>query len=157
MTYKFRHLIPSFVALSMAGVAGIAIPSTASALPAQTAAEKADAAKPLDHVETHINDLHTKLHITAAQESQWGKLASVMRDNAKEMSSAVEKHERAGKTISAIDDLKSYQSIAQAHADGLKNLVPAFEALYGVLSDAQKKDADAMFVHGVDHQSGHKS
>jgi len=71
-----------------------------------------------------------------------------MRDNAKEMGDAVEKREAAKQTTSALDDLKAYQAVAQAHADGLKALVPAFENLYGALSDTQKAQADELFKHG---------
>ena len=35
-----------------------------------------------------------------------------------------------------------------AHADGIKKFTPAFETLYVSMSDAQKKDADALFRHG---------
>jgi len=48
--------------------------------------------------------------------------------------------------MSAVDDLRSYQKLADAHADGLKKLVPAFEALYNTMSQDQKKTADAVFA-----------
>ena len=47
--------------------------------------------------------------------------------------------------MTAIDDLKSYSEIADAHADGLKKFIPAFEPLYAGMSDAQKKSADTLF------------
>jgi periplasmic protein CpxP/Spy len=49
------------------------------------------------------------------------------------------------KTMTAIDDLRSYAAIADAHAAGVKKLETAFEPLYASLSDTQKKAADAMF------------
>ena len=49
------------------------------------------------------------------------------------------------KTMTAVDDLKSYAEIADAHADGLKKFVPAFEALYASMSDAQKANANTLF------------
>jgi protein CpxP len=45
------------------------------------AAVKAEAQRNKD-VEKHIADLHAKLKITAAEESQWGAVAKTMRDNA---------------------------------------------------------------------------
>ncbi len=156
MSSKFKFLLPSLAVLSLAGAAAVATPSIAFAAPALTTEDKAEIQKPIDHAEDRIKDLHDKLGITASQDKEFGKLADVMRDNAKEMSGAVEKREKAERTTSAVDDLKAYQAIAQAHADGLKNLVPAFESLYGVLNDQQKKEADALFVHGGERDHEHK-
>jgi len=50
-------------------------------------------------------------------------------------------------TMSAVEDLKSYCEIAEAHADGLKNFIAVFEPLYTGMSDAQKKSADMLFRH----------
>jgi hypothetical protein len=47
--------------------------------------------------------------------------------------------------MSAVDDLKTYQKFAQAHVDGLKNLISAFEVLYTAMPDDQKKLADHVF------------
>jgi hypothetical protein len=49
--------------------------------------------------------------------------------------------------MSAVEDLKSYSEIAEAHADGLKKFIPVFEPLYASMSDAQKKDADKLFKY----------
>jgi protein CpxP len=144
MNRKFKHIFPSLAVLSLIGAAAISAPP---AFAAETAG-KAAAEKPIDHAEMRIKQLHESLKITPDQEPKFGKLADVMRDNAKEMSAAVEQRSEAEKTATALDDLKAYQAIAQAHADGLKNLVPAFEDLYGALSDSQKKEADALFIHG---------
>ena len=103
-----------------------------------------------DRVEARISDMHAKLQITQAQEEQWSKVALVMRDNAKQMDSLTKtRAERAD--MNAIDDLKSYGEIAAAHADGIKKLTPAFETLYGTMSDTQKKNADDMFRRGDRH------
>ena len=47
--------------------------------------------------------------------------------------------------MSAVDDLQMYQKFAQAHVDGLKNLLSHFEAFYASMPDAQKKIADGVF------------
>ena len=47
--------------------------------------------------------------------------------------------------MTAVDDLKTYQKFAQAHVDGLKNLLSHFEAFYAAMPDAQKKIADEVF------------
>ena len=48
--------------------------------------------------------------------------------------------------MTAVDDLKMYQKFAQAHIDGLKNLIVSFEKLYAAMPDAQKKIADQVFT-----------
>ena len=61
-------------------------------------------------------------------------------------------------TMSALDDMKQYEQITQANADGTKRLVEAFEPLYASLSPEQKKLADASFrdEHGKSkHSRGH--
>ena len=157
MTQKIRHLLPSLAILSLVGAASVAVPSIAYAEDNLTTSDKAAMQKPIDHAEERIKEIHDKLHITASQEAKFGKLADVMRANGKDMSEAVEKREMAEKTTTALDDLKAYQKIAQAHADGLKDLVPAFEGLYGELSDSQKKEADELFSNGPGKKMGHKS
>jgi Spy/CpxP family protein refolding chaperone len=157
MNYKFRHLLPSLAVLGLVGAAAVATPP-AFAADTTTASDKAAAQKPIDRADERIKQLHDSLKITPDQEAKFDKLADVMRDNAKEMSAAVEKRSAAEKTTTALDDLKAYQTIAQAHADGLKNLVPAFETLYSALSDPQKKEADELFIHGPgEGKHGHKS
>src|ERR1700730_17134749 len=99
----------------------------------------------VDHVEARIASLHTQLKITAAQEPQWNAFAQVMRDNAKTMDALIQSRAQNAKTMTAVDDLRAYQGIADAHADGLKKLIPAFEALYLTMPDEQKKNADAAF------------
>jgi protein CpxP len=157
MNPKFKQLFPSLAVLSLVGAAAIATPSSFAAS-TETATDKAAAQKPIDRADERIKQLHDSLKITPEQEPKFDKLADVMRDNAKEMSEAVEKRSEAQKTTTALDDLKAYQAVAEAHADGLKHLVPAFETLYSALSDTQKKEADELFIHGPgEGRHGHKS
>ena len=102
-----------------------------------------------DRVEARIKELHTKLKITPAQEELWNNVAQVMRDNAKTMEALIKARSEKARTMTAVEDLKSYGEIAEAHADGLKKFIPAFEPLYAGMSDAQKKSADKLFrQHG---------
>lgn len=104
-----------------------------------------------DRVEARIKDMHAKLKITQAQEDQWAKVTQVMRDNAKSLDALTQARFEHAKTMTAVDDLKSYGEITDAHADGIKKFTPVFATLYAGMSDAQKKEADALFRHG-----GHK-
>jgi periplasmic protein CpxP/Spy len=98
-------------------------------------------------VEKHIKELYVTLKITAAEESQWNKVAATMRENAKDLDRAIDKRAANAASATAIDDLNSYADIAQAHANGVKKLASAFSGLYSVMSDAQKKEADVVFSH----------
>jgi protein CpxP len=109
-----------------------------------------------DRAEARIKDMHAKLKITAAQEEQWGKIAQEMRDNAKSMDALTQARMANAKTMSAVDDLKSYGEIAEAHAKGIKKFTPLFETLYASMSDAQKKLADDLFQHGDRKESKSK-
>jgi protein CpxP len=44
-----------------------------------------------------------------------------------------------------MDDLRSYETLAKAHADSMSKLVASFEPLYTAMSPEQKKKADAEF------------
>jgi protein CpxP len=95
-------------------------------------------------VEQRITNLHAALKITPAQEAQWNGVAQDMRENAAAMNKLVaETKKTLPQNMSAVDDLKMYQKFAQAHVDGLKNMLSHFEALYAAMPDAQKKPAPA--------------
>lgn len=125
-------------------------PSTTTAAPAprQVAAKATTdkAAAHADRVEGRITELHTKLHITGEQEPKWQTFAQVMRDNAKRMDDVLAKRSQSLKGINAVDDLRSYRDMTEAHYDNLKKLVGAFEPLYDSLNADQKKSADTIFA-----------
>jgi hypothetical protein len=96
-------------------------------------------------VEAHIKELHKRLHITAAQDTQCNNLAEVMRTNAKTMHDLEKQRSKDTQSMSAVDVVKSYDSVIEAHEEGMKKFVPAFEAVYNSMSDEQKKTADELF------------
>jgi hypothetical protein len=96
-------------------------------------------------VESRIKDLHKRLHITEAQKPQWDNLVMVMRENADAMTALQKERAADAQSMSAVDVIKSYESVIAAHEDGMKKFVPPFEALYNTMSDAQKKTADSLF------------
>jgi hypothetical protein len=97
-------------------------------------------------VEQRIETLHTALKITAAQEAKWQAVAQAMRQNATAMDKLIAETDAAARQkMTAIEDLNTYRKFAQAHVDGLKNLIDDFSALYAVMPDAQKKIADEVF------------
>jgi periplasmic protein CpxP/Spy len=107
-------------------------------------------------VEARINDVHSKLKITEAQEEQWNKVAQVMRDNAATMEPLIKARKAQINTMNAVEDLKSYAKISDAHTAGLNNFILVFEPLYTGMSDEQKKIADKIFTKHDHHKRSKK-
>ena len=161
----FRHMRAATTAATLLGAIVLAgplfadsgdySPAAATKSPAaremiaQAAAPEAmaSAAEPAGNspVEARIKDLHKRLKITDAQKPQWDALAQVMRDNAQAMENLQKQRASDTQSMSAVDVVKSYGSVIEAHEAGMKKFIPAFEALYNSLSDAQKKIADSLF------------
>ena len=143
-----KALVMLATAVAMSGAfaqtsAPASAPMSASAPAAKAGHER--------NVEDRIAYLHSKLKITSAQETQWNAFADVMRNNGQTMGQLFQQR-KADTNLSAIDDMKQYATIAQAHADGMKKLVDAFDPLYSSFSPEQKKLADVTF-----HQGGPES
>jgi protein CpxP len=125
--------------------------STASSQATQGAAPQAKVAAgamatKAETVEQRITSLHTALKITPPEEADWTSVAQAMRENAAAMQKlAADNTVKSPQSLTAVDDLKTYQKFAQAHVDGLKNLTSSFETLYDSMPDAQKKVADQVF------------
>jgi len=98
-----------------------------------------------DRAEAHIKKLRAELKITPAQEELWKRVVEVMRENEQTMDALHKSRADQAATMTAVDDVKSYAAIANAHADGLKKFASAFEPLYNSMSDEQKKNADKVF------------
>lgn len=96
-------------------------------------------------VENRIKTLHHQLRITQAQESEWNAVTQTMRDNESSINHLIEERHQNVQDMTAIDDLQSYATIAQAHADGVKKLIIVFQLLYNDMSGDQKKIADKVF------------
>jgi len=141
---------PTVLALATAVFLAFIVLATASpsiAASPEPGMATAGKASKTERVEVRIKDLHAKLKITPAQEGLWDNVTRVMRDNAITMEALIKARSEKAGAANAVDDLKSYSGIAEAHADGLKKFIPVFEPLYASMSDAQKKDADTLFHH----------
>lgn len=107
-----------------------------------------------DRTETRIAQLHADLKITPAEEAQWGAVAQAMRDEAKQMDELITRRQAQQDLMSAVDDLNNYAELAQAHADGVKQMSTVFAPLYNAMTDDQKKIADEVF-HPHQHPMKH--
>jgi hypothetical protein len=99
-------------------------------------------------VDQRIATLHAALRITSGQEPLWNGVAEAMRENAVAIDKlVVENRATPAQDRTAVDDLTVYQRFAQAHFDGLRNLISSFDTLYNAMPDSQKKIADAVFAN----------
>ncbi len=159
MSRLTNPLTRSLAVATFLGAVALVGPAYAASTTDQQAATPVAAASPVTHdrgVETRINRLHAKLHITAAQEPQWAIVAQAMRDNAKNMVALITERSANAKVMTAMDDLRSYEKLAAAHEDGLKAFIPVFQTLYDSMSDDQKKVADAAFRNHGSHEKHRK-
>lgn len=107
-----------------------------------------------ESVEQRITSLHAELKITPAQESDWKAVAQAMRDEAAAMQKlAADKQSQPSMT--AVEDLQTYADFAQAHVDGLKNIISSFQTLYDSMPAAQKKLADQVFQNSQRQRAAH--
>ncbi|WP_028225137.1 Spy/CpxP family protein refolding chaperone [Paraburkholderia ferrariae] len=132
-------------ALSMSGA--FAQTAASSAQPSSAAVE-AHAAQHEQRVEERINYLHSALKITPDQESLWKTFADQMRSNGQTMADLYKQRAEGENTRNALDDMKQYAQLSQAHAEDMQKLVTAFEPLYNSFSADQKTLADKTFRHG---------
>jgi protein CpxP len=118
------------------------------ARPAQAPAKPPNTRRITVHnVDEWIAYLQERLHITPEETAQWNAVAQVMKDNAESIHRLVQERNQNQKAMDAVDDLRSYEQLTAAQADGIKRLLPAFETLYGSMSDDQKKNADIVFAN----------
>ena len=152
---KLINSAARLAAATFLGVIVLASPLLAQTNPPATTLAQTDAAKPAarakasrtDRAEARIKQLHDQLKITPAQEPQWNAVAQAMRDDAAAMQAAIAKRKQNRGSMTAVDDLRSYEEVTETHVAGLKKLIPAFQALYDTMSPEQKKNADAAFGH----------
>jgi protein CpxP len=100
-------------------------------------------AGPRDEVEQEITELRDRLHITPAQQQQFDAFAEIMRGNARELDELM-RQQTQKPNKNAVDDMRFYLQFTEAQAEGLKRLLPVFQALYDALTDQQKRAADSV-------------
>ena len=131
------------VAASLLSLPAVAMAQSAPASAPTAARPAGDAVSA--RVEARIKQLHTQLGITQAQEPQWDQFAKVMRDNGSDMDKVLAERAQQFKSMNAVQDMESYQRVAEAHVRHLQKLVPAFQTLYDSMSPEQKQKADQVF------------
>jgi hypothetical protein len=101
--------------------------------------------------EKRITSLHARLMITPSQEALWSNVTAVMRTNDHIIDALAKARHDGAPTMTAVEDLRSYGEITEAHALGIRNFTPVFSALYDKMTTEQKTNADKVF-----RNAGHK-
>jgi hypothetical protein len=99
-------------------------------------------------MEGRLAYIKADLEITPAQQQAWNAFADAVRARQTAMRSAHEDMAKAMESGSAPDRMDARIKASQANVDSLKTLKPAMEALYAVLTDLQKKEADKLLGGG---------
>ena len=68
-----------------------------------------------------------------------------MRENARDMDQAWLERTDRYQSMNAVQNMQSYEQIAEEHAQHVQKLVPAFQNLYNAMPDQQKQLADQVF------------
>ncbi len=135
------------------GVACLALPLSAAAAPTHYHHHSATIAVTRETVEARIAHLHASLMITLDEEQDWGAVAKVMRANEATMQALVDQERaRPVHTLTAVQDLQTYESFSQAHVSGLEDLIASFKVLYDTMPAPQQALADHVF-----QKFGHKA
>jgi protein CpxP len=106
-----------------------------------------------ERVEQRIKELYSQLRITPAERPQWDQFAQVMRDNARDMDQAWLQRVNHVESMNAVQNMQSYEQIAEQHAQHVQKLVPAFQNVYNVMSEEQKQLADQVFRENAQKQA----
>jgi hypothetical protein len=145
MTYS-RILMLAALAQAVTLAAATAVPTPAAAANLKTATSENG-----ETVEDRIANLHRELRITPDQEHKWSEVAKVMRENAADMQRLVDEQAENKGGLTAEDDLRNYQKLAETHVSGLRNLRHAFDSLYDSMPEDQKRTADEIFERSGRH------
>jgi periplasmic protein CpxP/Spy len=148
--------------LASAAIAALVLPGVALAQstqaqpaattpPAATATASPMAARPVpggtheQRVETYIRQLRAQLHITPSEQPQWNRYIAVLRENAIGMDQELAQRIAQFQTMNALQNLQSYEKLAEAHAQYVQKLVPAFADLYNAMPEQQQRLTDQVF------------
>ena len=128
------------------GIAAAQVPPTPTPTPAPTpAAASASSAATTAAVDQRIQALQSQLGITPEQMPLWNAFGQAMRENAASTEQLFTQRASAAATMSAVDNMHSYATLARAYADDTAKLATAFDSLYASLSPTQKQAADTLF------------
>lgn len=136
---------PAIAQNTAPGSAGMASTENRSACQGENGGTAATPRGGLGWVQQQVERLHRQLKITPAQEAAWNQFADVMLANARHTDEMYQDRSQHFETMNAVENVKNYQAIIQAEAEGLAKRAASFQALYDSLAPEQKQAADRIF------------
>lgn len=131
---------------------GMATAPLAFAQPAADATRMSQHAHrlPGERIDARLAYAKEALKITPAQEAQWNALAEVLRRHARTTDEQIaqRRNEPRDRSLSAIERLQRREELMAAASARATEVLEAAKPLYAVLSDDQKKEADALLSRG---------
>jgi len=141
-----RTLTALALVAALAGGTAVAVgPIVADAQSQQQQPAHHAAFDPGRHIEGRIAYLKTELKITDAQAPLFDTVANVMRENARAMDQVFAQRMQQYPTMNALQNMQSYERVAEAHAQHVQRLVTAFVNLYNAMPEQQKQLTDQVF------------
>jgi hypothetical protein len=125
----------------MASLATTSLAMAQTPAPAATAASAATS----QAVEKRVQTLKSQLGITPEQLPLWNAFAQAMEENAVSTQQLFQQRASSAATMTAVDNMHSYATLARAYADDTAKLSTAFDSLYASLTPTQKQAADTLF------------
>lgn len=98
----------------------------------------------VEDAEDQIRILQKELMITESQRELWYDVVLVMRQNAKETEAFDRKTAKDRNPPTLLEQMRVYARATEIRLDQLNRLLPPFQAFYSLLSDEQKRVAEAM-------------
>ncbi len=145
-----RSIVPVALIVGVAFADGTLAPTLTQEANRGSAPDGQTAPGPaLDQTAARIKYLHDRLRVTAEQEPLWQVVAQAIRDSEEGLAPLRRDQFRASTNGSALDLLHADAALGDAQLSSLKNIIAAFDPLYGSLSDSQKKIADAVLREGA--------
>jgi len=141
---KSRSLVRAPYLAAVAILSVIAVSQPLSSRAADQPASLAGSGAGQSSVDDQIGALRTKLHIADTQMPQWDGLAAAMAENARLVRASIADRAKIHPTT-VIDTLYAARLEARAHLERLERVIPVAEALYAVLTEAQRAQADLLF------------
>jgi hypothetical protein len=101
----------------------------------------------LDRIEGRLAFMRAELKITDAQMPQWNKVADAIRTSAKSMNDRMQAMMSADqKAGTLLERLDVHEQFMTARLEEIKQMKGALQELYAVLSEEQKKEANALVL-----------
>ena len=158
-----RLRAPFLAAALFTGVAAIGLapalaqsapaPANSAAAPSEARHHAAERMMPGQLVEGRIAFLKAQLKITPAQEAEWQRVESAMRENAKMLDQTITTTRQNPSNMGAVQRLELREQFAKVRVDNDARLLAAFKPLYASLSPEQQQMANQLV--GAHHQHWH--